>query len=530
MKMKMKTVLISAAFAAAAAAVSTTQAQVVYSTVARSGEAAPGAGNGAAFAGFNGARLNDAGQAVFVATLGGGGVNSTNNSAIYSGSPGSLMLAARSGDTAPGAPASTKYQGFISPLLNNAGQLAFRATLNDVGGSSQGIFTGAPSSIALVARTGTQAPGAPAGVNYRNNGFEQDPSLNNAGRVTYYGGLTGDGVTAANRDAIFAGPASAPALVARSGDPLPGAPAGTNYGSLGIGPLINDQGGIAYGATIGGPLSNVSVALAGPPNSPTLVARTGDRAPGTPVGINYGRVRLNPNFNNAGQVEFITELQNGSSGAGNAIYAGPAGSPALVARSGTRAPGAAGGANFSGFFLSPSLNNAGHVAFVAELTNGTDAIYAGDPGSLSLVARTGTAAPGVRSRYLSLENPAYNDAGQAAYLADLTGTGVAAANDRALFLYDPILGSMLIAREGDAFDLGGGVSRTIADQGIGFISTGEFNPSNSRTGLADHGGLVFTLQFTDGSSGVFAAAVPEPTSLVLLGFACIGVTARRRRV
>ena len=56
--------------------------------------------------------------------------------------------------------------------------------------------------------------------------------------------------------------------------------------------------------------------------------------------------------------------------------------------------------------------------------------------------------------FSAITGRAMNDAGQISYLAKLIGTGVTSANDVALFLFDPNLGTSLIVREGDWFDVG----------------------------------------------------------------------------
>ena len=58
---------------------------------------------------------------------------------------------------------------FRGPVINDAGQVAFRANLAGSGVDStnnQGIWSEGSGSLALVARTGSAAPGAPDGVNF----------------------------------------------------------------------------------------------------------------------------------------------------------------------------------------------------------------------------------------------------------------------------------------------------------------------------------------------------------------------------
>ena len=68
--------------------------------VVKVGEAAPDAG-GATFKSFKDPVLNDAGEVAFIATLGGAGVTSLNDSVVVANVGGTLMLAAREGSAAP---------------------------------------------------------------------------------------------------------------------------------------------------------------------------------------------------------------------------------------------------------------------------------------------------------------------------------------------------------------------------------------------------------------------------------------------
>ena len=93
------------------------------------------------------------------------------NTGIWSEGSGSLALVARSGSQAPGTPSGVNFSDFLcrSPVLNNAGQTAFYATLTGSGVDStndQGIWSEGSGSLALVARSGSQAPGTPSGVNF----------------------------------------------------------------------------------------------------------------------------------------------------------------------------------------------------------------------------------------------------------------------------------------------------------------------------------------------------------------------------
>ena len=83
--------------------------------------------------------------------------------------------------------------------LNDAGQTAFRANLAGDGvdfTNNQGVWSEGSGSLALVARTGNQAPAAPSGVNFRTDPALElfSPVLNDAGQTAFYGATTDGGL------------------------------------------------------------------------------------------------------------------------------------------------------------------------------------------------------------------------------------------------------------------------------------------------------------------------------------------------
>src|SRR5262245_24114265 len=118
-----------------------------------------------------------------------------------------LRTVALTGQPAPGAPGGVTYESFGAdyfaggidplfrgPVLNDAGQAAFRANLAGSGidfANNQGVWSEGSGSLALVGRTGSQAPGASAGMNFSTYPeFELFlPVLNNAGETAFYGAV-----------------------------------------------------------------------------------------------------------------------------------------------------------------------------------------------------------------------------------------------------------------------------------------------------------------------------------------------------
>ncbi len=293
-----------------------------------------------------------------------------------------------------------------------------------------------------------------------------------------------------------------------------------------------------------------------PPPAPPWCARsssTANKPPGTPSGVNFnldrGLLILGslPVLNDAGQTAFNAILTGSGVDSTNSqgIWSEGSGSLAMVARSGSHAPGTPSGVNYFSFLgsglTSPVLNDAGSTAFRAQLTgsgivgNTNDTgIWSEGSGSLALVARSGSQAPGTPSgenfsgfgvafgiSSNPIGPPVLNDAGQTAFVGYTSHSAGIWASDRTGAL-------QLIARYGDPLEVAPGDIRTIG--GLDFVSQFLFRDGQSK--FNNLGQLVFEAYFTDGSSGIFVsnrvASIPEPSTLLLLCFGSLAVLWRRR--
>lgn len=246
-------------------------------------------------------------------------------------------------------------------------------------------------------------------------------------------------------------------------------------------------------------------------------------------------------INGAGQTAFRSFLTgSGVTGTNErAIFSEGGGSGlALVAREGDAAPGTAAGVNFGGGFGNAVLNGVGQTAFLAQLAGpgligpGNAGIFSGSGGSgLVLVAQEGDAAPGTAGdvNFGSLGFLVLNGAGQSTFRSFLTGTDVNGSNNLGLFATDLDGILQLIARTGDLFDVND--DPLIDDfRTISFIDlvTGSGGEDGRPTPFNDAGQLAFSLNFTDGSGGIFVAGAPEPASVFLLGLGGLALLSRRR--
>jgi hypothetical protein len=433
--------------------------------VARVGSPAPGAPDGVHFGRRSDLELfepviNSAGQTAFYGALTDGSVG------IWSEGSGSLALVAHDGMQVSGAPEGANHnfgllRDFLAdlPYLNDAGQTAFWANLSGEGVDNTNdwaVWSDASGSLGMVARAGTPAPGVPEGVNF--DSFFVLRGFNNAGQTAFFGFVTGEGVDPSNDQGIWSEGSGSLALVARSGNPAPGTPSGVHIREFFYPVTINNAGQTLFSGWLTGDgvdATNDEGLWLDTSGTVTLVARSGDPAPGTPDGVRFAP------FSNL---------------TANAIR---------------------------------PLNDAGQVAFRGQLT-GTGVTSTNDLGiwvegddSGQLVARTGDLAPGTTGgiRFNGLGRPALNDAGQVAFRGDLTGSsnsnlGIWATNE------DGVL--QLIARKGSLLEVAPGDSRTISD--LGFV-TDSGNSDGRPSAFNDLGQLVYWARFTNGTQGVFVSNV-----------------------
>ena len=186
------------------------------------------------------------------------------------------------------------------------------------------------------------------------------------------------------------------------------------------------------------------------------VALTDDPAPGTAPNVEFSLFFRDPVIDGAGHCAFVARLTGPDVDASNDAGAWSEGSGSLVllARAGDPAPGLPAGVLFAtchgGILCTPSMNDVGDTTFPISLSDGSDSIWVHRSGSLNLVAREGTQAPGLPAgvNFARLFGPLINDAGQTGFSSYLEGPGVDETNNYAV--WSEGLGSLaVVARLGD---------------------------------------------------------------------------------
>jgi hypothetical protein len=443
-------------------------------TVALTGQFAPGLGVLGRFSTFEAPLLNTAGQVAFQGSILVSGINASNSTGIWSN--GGLI--ARTGTSAPGAGSGTTFASFSGLQLNAAGQVAYEGTLAGASVTAAND-TGIWRNNTLLVRKGHAAPGAGAGVSFSEIRYLQ---LNAAGQVAFKGLLTGPGVTQSNGSGIWQGST----LIARQGDRPPQLSSTVNFAGFGA-PLMNASGQVAFRGSLEGS-EITSLNNSGIWRNNTLIAHAGDSAPGLASGVRF-RAFTDLQINDDGQVAFRAGTNSGAGAAGiidgSAIWR----DSTLIARSDDIAPGTGSGVRFTGLWTpvpanSLRLNAAGQVAFSGSL-KGDGVSDSNDSGiwrNSTLIVRTGDAAPGAAggATFASLSNHQLNTGGQLAFEATLTGAG-----GSGLYLGD---GPEIIeaARTGGA--LAGSTITSLSASGSSFN---------------DKAQLAYQATLADGRSGVF---------------------------
>jgi hypothetical protein len=346
-------------------------------------------------------------------------------------------------------------------VTNSAGQLAIKIVATNGTQRVESIWTGTPGSLQLGPISGQHAPGIAGDV--RLGGFNRDMiGINASGQITFLAHLKGAGIEPfLNNTAIYAGPPSAPQLVARGGDPAVATTA--TYQTLQFTGRINAAGQVIY--------TDLAGLWTGAPGDIKLVAYRGQRAPGLPESITYKGMQYEPAINDAGQVAFAASL-------------------------------------------------AGDVT-----DNNDEAIWFGQPGNLRLLAREGDPVPGVpeaRFRdivdwageyYTAFLRPQINNHAQVVFWGSIVGPAIDDSNNHGLWATDSDAQIHLIIREGTAFEVAPGDVRII--QSIqGLAESGAVGPLPHN--FNDAGQFILHLTFTDESSGLFLATIPEPATPIAL--------------
>ncbi len=151
------------------------------------------------------------------------------------------------------------------------------------------------------------------------------------------------------------------------------------------------------------------------------------------------------------------------------------------------------------------LSDTGRAAFTTEFFGGTDplsGVYLADTSGPTLIALedTATPVPGKYFRSFFSSAATLNSAGQLAFLAELSDTINGPAAGEGLFFYDPTSGLQQIARTGDA--LSGSTITDISFNGTMLVPISLQSPDTSISGLNSVGQVAFAYSLANSQGGI----------------------------
>ena len=287
------------------------------------------------------------------------------------------------------APAGGNYVTLFRVALNARGQIAFDTSLG--GPSTTGVFLTDGRTTSTIALGGNPDPTA------ANFAFVNNPFVTSRGDVVFDANFSGT----FRADGNMAGP------LVRNGDPAPGGGTLTPLSHA-----TNRRGTIAYRALVSGAVATTGIFRTDGEQT-VAIARDDGVAP---TGGTF-TFFADPAINTRGQVTFVAEMTGGA--ADFAILRGDGASLTPIFVANQIAPG---GATFQDF-SDPLINTHGQVAAVALLTNGPDAgLFVGDGRDAAAIALDGQPAPSGGSYSLCCAVPlTLNDRAEVAFHTGLTG-------------------------------------------------------------------------------------------------------------
>jgi hypothetical protein len=475
---------------------------------------------------------------------------------------GRTQIIAMRGEAAPGG---GTYDTFNAPTMNNQGQIAFRAELDDIGaGSPYGAFRYDGAQTILIGGPTMTVDGEPIE-------FLFPPSINELGQVAFWGT-----VGRFSTEYVLRGAGGPLTQVSFHGQTIPG---GGSIAYLPVYQELNDAGQVLMPITFNPGSGLIKGLYRGDGGPLAEIARMGRPADGG----SYTDFSDSPALNNAGQVAFVaTTAGPGGSFPGSGVYRGDGSTTKTIVREGDLSLDGLG--TFGSLqYQTASINNAGLVAFNAYVVpfagvEPREGLYVGDGNDLTRVIYGGDMTADGKFQFSSAGTPLVNDANQIAFIAYYTEPSSPTGLIQAVYRTDALSYPAVdvprreIARFGDFPPDGNGRFQDFSsldmnsegqlammallsgssggesdDRGIYFFSEGSglvtvaregqsmlgstiryLDISSRRGSLNDLGQISYTFLLRDGRWGIAVWQIPEPSSLVLAGLALLAWLAQGR--
>jgi hypothetical protein len=476
----------------------------------------PGLGPTITFWSMSDTMITPSGRAYFNGDLVGPGILADDTATCVETSMISKAMVIHKNAQAPALPAGVTCSYVYRPVINDLNQLCIEADLTGTGitaANNRAIYGGTVFAPSVLARTGSQAAGLPAGITYSNL---LEVGMNHVGKYIFSSELAGG----TNPFAIFTGLPGNILPIMRYGDQAVGLPAGVVYGGLiYYSPDVNDGGEAGFSSHLSGAGviagANDSAAWFGHPGALSLIARTGNAAPGLAAGVLYGDILDHPRINNGNQIALTTKLQGVGVNGNNdtAVFFGAAGALSPLVREGSPLPEQPAGVNI-GEIEYAMPNDNGLTAISADVfglgvvpASNHAWLAARSGGLVTTIFRNGDPAPGqpagvtygspwVTSMKLSNTN-------LVAYMTNLAGPGVTPQTMSALYAGTPGNPGPVV-RGGDTLEVAPGDVRTVYTV---TLAGGYSKGGSAPTAFSSTNQLAFTVYFTNNTSAAMVATI-----------------------
>ncbi|MCA9751361.1 MAG: T9SS type A sorting domain-containing protein [Gemmatimonadetes bacterium] len=256
-----------------------------------------------------------------LASLTGSGISTANDVSVWRAGPGSLALLAREGDPAPDTSPGVTLAEPMFVSVSNLGDLAVQANLIGAGvttDTNEGFWTNRDGALGLFLREGDAAPDLGGAIVYGGAGQYIGTGYTFEflafGRESQYalqGNVTGPGVTTYSNEALFAESGGTLSLLAREGDPAPGSGVGVTFGGNGVDAAFspishNGLGQSGFLARLGGAVSTQTAMFTDHLGSLQEILRGFDPAPDT--GGDAFAIFGTPLVGESGRIAFSSSL------------------------------------------------------------------------------------------------------------------------------------------------------------------------------------------------------------------------------
>ncbi|HUN80421.1 MAG TPA: choice-of-anchor tandem repeat NxxGxxAF-containing protein [Phycisphaerae bacterium] len=497
---------------------SAAKAQLSLRTVAMTGDPCPRSSLGGVISNFTNLfsgpsqRINNSGRVAFQATC-----SDTGETMDLTEGHGSLQ-AIRVGDVVPGLGALTTV---LAPAIDDDGDILFLGV-----SSHDGYVTDQTGSLTKVVATGDLVPGMGT-TRFQtlswSPGVNSSPSIGHGGQGAFYATITGNGV------GVWTHQSGALATAAIQGVAVPNYP-GETFGLIdgSLYPTVNAHGDTAFKAGAAWMETNGAYRRI----SPTVQEDPANCQP-----------TASPSINNAGRASYVATCA-GISGQPQRILSEAGGTLHMVATSTDPPVGMPAGSTYAGM-SPPGITGVGQTVFHSSVITPDqqtrDAYFAEDvQGLLKVLVAEGMPVPGMSSDVtfdlVPKGTPSANALGHVVFSASMIGPGVSA---RGIWLSEISSGALsLLLGSGQMIEVRPGDLRQVSDL-VYFSVAGNGPNEPTRLGSGGQDGLptplndndqfVFKAIFTDGSSGIFVATIPEPGGVGLMGLILLAFIRRRIR-